>query len=70
MDDYQCLHSLVLKCLEGTILYLLNVECCPSPLTTITLHQVCRLRLRGEHSRVLSFIHMLLFCVGEAPLLM
>ena len=34
-----------------------------------TKHQVCRLRLRGKHSRVLLFNHMLLLCDGEAPLL-
>ena len=35
-----------------------------------TLHQVCRLGMRGEHLRVLSFIHTLLLCDGEAPILL
>ena len=62
--------TIVLKCLEWTNMSLLNVQCCVrTRALPITLHQVCRLRLRGEHSRVLSFIQMLLLCVGEAPLL-
>ena len=61
--------TIVLKCPKWTILFLFNVQCCQHPLTAITLHQVCGLRLRGEHSRVLSLIHMLSLWVGEAPLL-
>ena len=62
--------TIVLQCFEWTILSLLKEQCCVrTRVLPITLHQVCRLRLRGEHSRVLSFIHMLLLCVGEAPLL-
>ena len=36
--------------------YLMIIYWCLHPLTTITLHQVFRLQLRCEHSRVLSFI--------------
>ena len=62
--------TIVLKCLEWTDMSLLNVQCCVrTRVLSITLNQVCRRWLKGEHSRVLSFNHLLLLCVGEAPLL-
>ena len=66
LNNHQSVHYLIIMCwisVDQLFLtwrssddYLMIIYWCLHPLTTITLHQVFRLQLRCEHSRVLSFI--------------